>query len=158
MTHKFKARVALESLKGIKTVQQIAKEFDVHPLQVSDWKKKLSTQAGSVFETGKQQEQEDFNAERTDLHSMIGELTVKLDFVVKKIQAVRSVGQSAELIELRWTRASSIPCRRHRAPGKRWLGRPDRAVRAKLIPDGQTADDPSSPDLPGCAESVLACS
>lgn len=80
----FKARVALEALKGIKTVQQIAKEFDVHPVQVSEWKKKLSTQAGSVFETGKQQEQEDFSAERTDLHSKIGELTVKLDFVVKK--------------------------------------------------------------------------
>lgn len=79
----FKARVALEALKGIKTVQQIAKEFDVHPVQVSDWKKKLSTQAGSVFETGKQQEQEDFSAERTDLHSKIGELTVKLDFVIK---------------------------------------------------------------------------
>lgn len=80
----FKARVALEALKGIKTVQQIAKEFDVHPVQVSDWKKKLCTQAGSVFETGRQQEQEDFSAERTDLHSKIGELTVKLDFVVKK--------------------------------------------------------------------------
>ena len=80
----FKARVALEALKGLKTVQQIAKEFDVHPVQVSDWKKKLSTQAGSVFESGKQQEQEDFSAERTDLHSKIGELTVKLDFVVKK--------------------------------------------------------------------------
>jgi transposase-like protein len=73
----FKARVALEALKGIKTVQQIAKEFDVHPVQVSDWKKKLCTQAGSVFETGRQQEQEDFSAERTDLHSKIGELTVK---------------------------------------------------------------------------------
>lgn len=80
----FKARVALEALKDIKTVQQIAKEFDVHPVQVSDWKKKLCTQAGSVFETGRQQEQEDFSAERTDLHSKIGELTVKLDFVVKK--------------------------------------------------------------------------
>jgi transposase-like protein len=49
----FKARVALEALKGIKTVQQIAKEYDVHPVQVSDWKKKLSAQAGSVFDTGK---------------------------------------------------------------------------------------------------------
>jgi transposase len=80
----FKARVALEALKGIKTVQQIAKEYDVHPVQVSDWKKKLSAQAGSVFETGKGQEAEDFSAERTELHSKIGELTVMLDFAVKK--------------------------------------------------------------------------
>ena len=37
-----------------------------------------------MFESGKQAEQEDFSAERTELHSKIGELTVKLDFVVKK--------------------------------------------------------------------------
>ncbi|MFM7181248.1 MAG: transposase, partial [Verrucomicrobiales bacterium] len=37
----FKARVALEALKGIKTIQQIAKDFDVHPVQVSDWKKAM---------------------------------------------------------------------------------------------------------------------
>lgn len=80
----FKARVALEALKGIKTVQQIAKEFDVHPVQVTDWKKKLNTLASSVFETGKEREAEDFTSERNDLHSKIGELTVKLDFVVKK--------------------------------------------------------------------------
>jgi hypothetical protein len=80
----FKARVALEALKGIKTVQQIAKEFDVHPVQVTDWKKKLNTLAPSVFETGKEREAEDFTSERNDLHSKIGELTVKLDFVVKK--------------------------------------------------------------------------
>ena len=80
----FKARVALEALKGIKTVQQIAKEFDVHPVQVSDWKKRLSTQAGCVFESGATKEQEDFSTERTELHSKIGELTVMLDFAVKK--------------------------------------------------------------------------
>jgi len=80
----FKARVALEALKGVKTVQQIAKEFEVHPVQVTEWKKKLSTLASSVFEGGKQRAVEDFSAERTDLHSKIGELTVKLDFVVKK--------------------------------------------------------------------------
>ena len=80
----FKARVALEALKGIKTVQQIAQEFDVHPVQVSEWKKKLSTQAGSVFESAPQKRVEDFSAERTQLHSKIGELTVMLDFAVKK--------------------------------------------------------------------------
>lgn len=35
----FKARVALEALKGVRTIQEIAKEFDVHPVQVSEWKK-----------------------------------------------------------------------------------------------------------------------
>ncbi len=80
----FKARVALEALKGVKTVQQIAKEFDVHPVQVSEWKKKLSTQAESVFEPGREKPDEDFSGERTELHSKIGELTVMLDFAIKK--------------------------------------------------------------------------
>ena len=80
----FKARVALEAIKGIKTVQQIAVDFDVHPVQVSEWKKRLNTQASSVFESGKESPPEDFEAERTELHSKIGELTVRLDFVVKK--------------------------------------------------------------------------
>lgn len=80
----FKARVALEALKGLKTVQQIAKEFGIHPGQVSDWKRLLSEQAGSVFEGGKSREVEDFDKEREGLHSKIGELTVQLDFVVKK--------------------------------------------------------------------------
>ena len=81
----FKARVALEALKGVKTVQQIAKEFDVHPVQVSEWKKKLSEQASSVFSTGQAQaQQEEFGEERSALHSKIGELTVQVDFLVKK--------------------------------------------------------------------------
>lgn len=48
----FKARVALEALKGIKTIQQIAKDFDIHPVQVSEWKKLVSEGATRVFETG----------------------------------------------------------------------------------------------------------
>lgn len=45
----FKARVALEALKGIKTIQQIAKDFDVHPVQVSEWKKTMTAGAAGVF-------------------------------------------------------------------------------------------------------------
>jgi transposase len=45
----FKARVALEALKGIKTIQQIAKDFDVHPVQVSDWKKAMTEGATGIF-------------------------------------------------------------------------------------------------------------
>ncbi|MFN9513800.1 MAG: transposase, partial [Akkermansiaceae bacterium] len=44
----FKARVALEAIKGIKTIQEIAKEFDIHPVQVSDWKKTMAQNAASA--------------------------------------------------------------------------------------------------------------
>ncbi len=45
----FKARVALEALKGIKPIQQIAKDFDVHPVQVSEWKKIMAAGAAGAF-------------------------------------------------------------------------------------------------------------
>jgi transposase-like protein len=48
----FKARVALEALKGVKTIQQIAKEFDIPPVQVSEWKKTMAQGAASVFGPG----------------------------------------------------------------------------------------------------------
>jgi transposase/putative transposase len=81
----FKARVALEALKGLKTVQQIARDFDVHPMQVSAWKKQLAEQSSSVFETGREQARdEDFEKERAALHSKIGELSVHVDFLQKK--------------------------------------------------------------------------
>jgi len=81
----FKARVALEALKGIKTIQQIAKEYEVHPVQVSEWKKTASERLPGVFDRGAAgSEGEDFGRERGELHSKIGELTIKLDFVTKK--------------------------------------------------------------------------
>lgn len=93
----FKARVALEALKGIKTVQQIAKEYELHPVQVTEWKKQLIEQSSSVFERGGGQavpSEETFERERTQLHSKIGELTVQLDFLQRKS---RQLGLSDEL-------------------------------------------------------------
>ena len=81
----FKARVALEALKGIKTIQQIAKEFEVHPGQVSDWKKTLQERLAHVFDRDAAgRDGGDFDRERADLHSKIGELTVQVDFLQRK--------------------------------------------------------------------------
>ncbi len=82
----FKARVALEALKGVKTIQQIATEYEVHPVQVSDWKKTLLERLPEAFEgkKGGRGGVGDFESERSELHSKIGELTVKLDFAAKK--------------------------------------------------------------------------
>jgi transposase len=81
----FKARVALEALKGVKTIQQIAKDYQVHPVQVSEWKKTMTEGATGVFGPGKSKtEGEDFEQERSALHSKIGQLTVEVDFLRKK--------------------------------------------------------------------------
>jgi transposase len=81
----FKARVALEALKGIKTIQQIAKDFDIHPVQVSDWKKAMTDGATGIFGTAPgKADTEDFERQRDELHAKIGQLTVEVDFLRKK--------------------------------------------------------------------------
>ncbi len=81
----FKARVALEALKGVKTIQQIAKDFDLHPVQVSDWKKKVTEGAAIVFGSGSgKTEAADFERERARLHAKIGQQAVELDWLTKK--------------------------------------------------------------------------
>ena len=81
----FKARVALEALKGMRTIQQIAKDYDVHPVQVSQWKKTMTERAGHAFEgAGPGGPGGDFEKERSGLHAKIGQLTIEKDFLLKK--------------------------------------------------------------------------
>ena len=81
----FKARVALEALKGVQTIQQIAKDFDIHPMQVTEWKKAMTEGASGVFGPGRAKaENEDFERQRDELHAKIGQLTVEVDFLRKK--------------------------------------------------------------------------
>lgn len=76
--------MALEAMKEEKTIHQIAKENDVHPTQVTEWKKMLAENIAGVFEGSKRTGKEDFEKERERLHSKIGELTVEVDFLEKK--------------------------------------------------------------------------
>ncbi len=81
----FKARVALEALKGVRTIQEIAKEFDVHPVQVSEWKKMMAQNAASAFGAGASQaDTEAFEKERNRLHAKIGQQAIELDWLTKK--------------------------------------------------------------------------
>lgn len=98
----FKARVALEALKGIKTVQQIAKEFEVHPAQVSDWKKPMAEQAASVCGRGaRSQQAEEFERERNRLHAKIGQQAVELEWLTKKSQQLGLSGRGSSC----WTKS-----------------------------------------------------
>ena len=84
----FKARVALEALKGEKTIQQIAKDFDLHPVQVSEWKKKLLEGASGVFagagSVASGVDEASLEKLCDPLHAKIGKLTVELDWLRKK--------------------------------------------------------------------------
>ncbi len=77
--------MALEAIKGVKTVQEIAKEFDVHPTQVFDWKKTMAKNAASAFAPGAGgADAEEFERERVRLHAKIGQQAVELDWLTKK--------------------------------------------------------------------------
>ncbi len=80
-----KAKVALEAIRGIKTVNEIAQQFGIHPTQVSHWKRELQEQAGALFEGKrgpKATADPEGNPER--LYSEIGRLKMELDWLKKK--------------------------------------------------------------------------
>jgi len=75
----------LEALRGIRTIQQIAKEYQVHPGQVADWKKTAAEGLPGIFEPGALSKAGDgFERERETLLAKIGALSVQVDFLSKK--------------------------------------------------------------------------
>lgn len=85
-TGEFKARVALEALRGDKTVQEIAAKHKVHPNQVSAWKRQASEGLSQVFSNGADRGLQDREAEVHVLHAKIGQLTVERDFLAKGLK------------------------------------------------------------------------
>lgn len=82
----FKARIALEALKGIKTVSQIAQDEGIHPVQVSQWKKELQERLPEIFASAKSGRDEDKKAERDRerLERKVGQLVIEKEFLEKK--------------------------------------------------------------------------
>lgn len=80
----FKAKVALEALKGNQTVSQIADDFEVHGNQVTTWKTQLRKGIASIFETTEKKTEPDPAEDVEALKAKIGELTMENDWLKKK--------------------------------------------------------------------------
>ena len=78
----FKAKVALEALKGESTLTEIAEKYDLHPNQIQRWKNDLIEGAAEIFGSNKK-ERKTTEAEIEKLHAKIGELTMERDFLSK---------------------------------------------------------------------------
>ena len=79
-----KAKVALEAIKGVKTINEIAQEHSVHPTQVSQWKKELLENVGSLFECKRGPKPVNAQSDPERLYAKIGQLNMELDWLKKK--------------------------------------------------------------------------
>jgi hypothetical protein len=81
----FKAKVGLEAIRGVKTVNEIGHEQGVHPVQVGQWKKAILEQAGTLFETQRGRQPADDQRAPERLESEIDRLKMELDWLKKSL-------------------------------------------------------------------------
>ena len=83
----FKVKVAMEAIIGRKTLQEIAVDHAVHPIQVSQWKKQLLEGASDLFTRGKKtNDKNEGQAKEAELFQQIGKLQMELEWLKKKPQ------------------------------------------------------------------------
>ena len=83
-TAEFKARVALEAVKGLNTINEIAAKYALHPVQVGNWKKELLERVSEVFERKNAAKDPDVEMERARLERKVGQLSMEVDWLEKK--------------------------------------------------------------------------
>jgi transposase-like protein len=82
---KFKAKVAVEAIRGERTLSQLASQYHVHPIQVGQWRKTALEQMADLFVDGRKRKGDDGDVEKEALFEEIGRLKVELDWLKKKV-------------------------------------------------------------------------
>jgi len=82
---KFKARVAVEAIRGERTLSQLGSQFKVHPIQIAKWRKAALEQLPELFVDGRSGRRRNGEADSDALYEEIGRLKVELDWLKKKV-------------------------------------------------------------------------
>ena len=85
----FKAKVALEAIRGEQTIQDLASRYELHPNMITNWKRQAIDNMAAVFSAGAERGNQADDAQIKDLHAKIGQLTVERDFLAKAFGRVR---------------------------------------------------------------------
>jgi len=83
----YKAKVALEALKGMKTINELASEYSVHPNAIINWKKQLLNGMAGIFESKKEKTNQE-KVSQEELYQQIGKLQVELEWLKKKHELI----------------------------------------------------------------------
>ncbi len=83
-SQEFKAKVALDALKGVHSLAELGARYKVHPNQIGQWKRQLVAGAGGIFERGASCGVRDEEALTAPLYQEIGRLKMEVDFLRKK--------------------------------------------------------------------------
>ena len=81
----FKAKVALEAARQTRTVAELAKAYQVHPVQISQWKRQLRDGVASLFRDGRRREREEGQALQAELYEQIGRLNREIEWLKKRV-------------------------------------------------------------------------
>jgi len=79
----FKAKVALEAIRGERTISELAMKYQLHPNQITQWKRQAIDKLAKVFDDKATDAQASREAEVTKLHAKIGQLVVERDFLAR---------------------------------------------------------------------------
>lgn len=81
----FKAKVALEAAKQTRTLAELSRVFQVHPVQISQWKKQLLDGVESLFGDGRRREADRAGADQAELYERIGRLNMEVEWLKKSV-------------------------------------------------------------------------
>jgi transposase-like protein len=81
----FKAKVALEAAKQTRTIAELAKAYQVHPVQISQWKKQLLDGVEALFSDGRRRDRDEGQALQAELYERIGRLNMEVEWLKKSV-------------------------------------------------------------------------